>query len=140
MSPTQSHAVPQGRETVPSRPTSLREGDVGLTAETGPQDANGRVAAGTAEQLLRVALLTKLAIDLDDPALARRAASPAARHARLLAGLTWPKPDSDEVRAVNRTGRTLEQLLAELYPASARLDAEPHVWVAREVSRPGGER
>lgn len=52
---------------------------------------------GTAGELLRAALLCKLALDLDDPRLARRAAREAAASARLLAGLNLhpAEPDGD---------------------------------------------
>ena len=43
-------------------------------------------------ELLRTAALAKLATDLRDPALARRAAREAVTHARLLAGLDYPAP------------------------------------------------
>ncbi len=73
---------------------------MGLTAETGAQDAAPAATRRLAQELLRTALLARLAVDLDDPTLARWAASAATRHARLLAGLTWPTPDSDEVRGL----------------------------------------
>jgi hypothetical protein len=54
------------------------------------------VAAEAAKELLRTALLAKLACDLEDPALARRAAREASRHARLLSGLDFPAYDTGD--------------------------------------------
>lgn len=48
------------------------------------------LALSTAQELLRTALLSKLAVDLEDPVLARRAARCAAESARLLSGLDFP--------------------------------------------------
>ncbi len=47
-------------------------------------------------KLLRTALLAKLAVDLEDPALARRAARYAQTSAHLLAGLDFPPHDDRE--------------------------------------------
>ncbi len=49
----------------------------------GPVTADPHDAA---DELVRTALLARLALDLDDQPLARRAALEAASHARLLAG------------------------------------------------------
>ncbi len=90
MSPTESHGTPVP---VPPVPSLYRgrgwDSALGVAAEV-------RVRAGVAAQeLLRTALLARLAVDLDDPALARRAATAAVRHARLLAGLSWPTARAD---------------------------------------------
>lgn len=47
------------------------------------------VASVCAHELLRTALLAKLAVDLQDPRLARRAAREALAQARLLSGLDF---------------------------------------------------
>jgi hypothetical protein len=57
------------------------------------------LVSDTAHELLRTALLAKLACDLGDPALARRAARYAQSAAKLLAGLdlpTYVEEDDDE--------------------------------------------
>lgn len=76
--------------------------------------------------LVRTALVAKLAVDLDDGALSRRAATEAAGHARLLAGLELPAADDDPAphAAVVQPGATLEELLRLAYPAAPRLDAD----------------
>lgn len=63
------------------------------------REALRHTVAGTARELLRTALLVKLAVDLADPVLARRAARQAAGHARLLSGLSVPpyaEPGDDD--------------------------------------------
>ena len=50
------------------------------------------LAEKTSTELLRLSLLAKLAVDLGDPVLARRAARHAVTSARLLAGLDWQAP------------------------------------------------
>jgi hypothetical protein len=57
------------------------------------------LVSDTAHELLRTALLAKLAVDLGDPQLARRAARYAQSSAKLLAGLdlpTYVEDDDDE--------------------------------------------
>ncbi len=54
-----------------------------------PDCSDGPVTAGphdAADELVRTALLARLAVDLGDQPLARRVALEAAAHARLLAG------------------------------------------------------
>lgn len=61
-------------------------------------------------------LVAKLAVDLDDPTLARRAATEAAEHARQLAGLDLPAPEDDDTHASDMHGLTVGRLLRRLYP------------------------
>lgn len=75
-----------------------------------------------AEQLVRTALLAKLAVDLDDGPLARRAAREAGQVARSLAGRAWPAGDPEGAAAFHcgpRVGRLpdLEQVLVRRFPA-----------------------
>ncbi len=58
--------------------------------EAPPSRPSIALATTTAADLLRTALLAKLAVDLEDPALARRAARYAQTAAHLLAGLDFP--------------------------------------------------
>ena len=68
-----------------------------------------------AADLLGAALLAKLAVDLEDPVLARQAASQAGAAARWLQGLDFPA--SGALRAeVLEPGVTVEVLLRRLYP------------------------
>lgn len=76
-------------------------------------------------ELVRTALIAKLAVDLNDGELSRRAATEAAGHARLLAGLLLPAPEDDERTphaAVVQPGSTLEELLRLAYPSASHLD------------------
>lgn len=69
-------------------------------------------ATTAAAELLRVSLLAKLAVDLEDPVLARRAARKAQAPARLLAGLDFAAyvgEDQDD-DALPEVGDLLEQL------------------------------
>jgi hypothetical protein len=101
--------------TCPVLPPPYRE-DRSVSAPGGP-------AAAAAEELLRTALIAKLAVDLDDPALARRAANEAAGHARLLVDLDLPVVLDVDVHAdVIAPGSTLDELLRLAYPAASRLD------------------
>jgi len=107
--------------TCPVLPPPYRE-DRSDSAPSGQADA----AAAAAFDLLRTALLAKLAVDLDDPVLSRRAATEAAGHARLLAGLDYPPAvDDDAVHAEVVDGQPLEVLLRRLYPPAVVLDDEP---------------
>lgn len=72
------------------------------------------LAAEAAQELLRTALLAKLAVDLQDPVLARRAARKALAQARLLAGLDFPAAVDDATPVP-----TLDEVLARRYPAVA---------------------
>lgn len=72
-----------------------------------------------ATELLRTALLAKLAVDLQDPALARRAAREALTHARLLAGLDFPPDEEDALHCGPRLP-TVEELLGRVYPEPPR--------------------
>lgn len=88
---------------------------------TAPLDPQTDVAL----DLVRCSLIVKLAVDLEDPALVRRAAGQAAGAARLLAGLDLPDdPDPDVHASVAEPGTTVAELLARLYPA-ARAPEEP---------------
>jgi hypothetical protein len=62
---------------------------------TSQEDA-ATLAVSTAFELVRTALLAKLAVDLGDPMLARRAARYAQSAAHLLAGLDFPPYDDRE--------------------------------------------
>lgn len=74
------------------------------------------LAAVEATELLRTALLAKLAVDLEDPVLARRAARQSLAHARLLSGLEFPPHvDTDEGGA---RMPELDDLLTRRYPAA----------------------
>lgn len=66
---------------------SVRSGGFRPRTRTPDTDRAARTVAQAATELVRTALLCKLALDLDDPSLARRAARQSAQHARLLAGL-----------------------------------------------------
>lgn len=77
--------------------------------------SSASLAKRTAADLLRLALLARLATQLDDPRLARRAARDAQAAAHLLAGLDWPArpglddgPDDDP--ALPSVGVLLEQV------------------------------
>lgn len=75
-------------------------------------------AEGVARELLRTALLCKLAIDIGDPVLAGRAARRAATSARLLGGMDLPAyvdPDDDLPE--------VDDLLVAKYPASTDQDS-----------------
>lgn len=74
------------------------------------------LAATAARNLLKVSLLAKLAVDLQDPALARRAAREAQTHARLLAGLDFPPDEAAEVHCGPRLPDP-DVLLVRRYPA-----------------------
>jgi hypothetical protein len=58
------------------------------------------LAASTAFELVRTALVAKLAVDLGDPVLARRAARYAQSSARLLGGLDFPAEVDEPQRDV----------------------------------------
>lgn len=77
------------------------------------------LAGACALELLRLALLAKLAVDLQDPALAHRAAREAMAQAGLLHALDFPsyvdEADDDEDLP------ELDELLVAAYPP-----AEPH--------------
>ncbi len=65
---------------------------------TGVQGTGLAAAASSVGELLRAALVAKLAVDLEDPVLARRAARLAAGHAQVLSRLDFPahsKEDDD---------------------------------------------
>lgn len=76
------------------------------------------LATTAAWQLLRTALLAKLAVDLEDPALARRAAREALTHARLLSGLDFPPGVEDDVHCGPRPLPTVGDLLERIHPPS----------------------
>ncbi len=70
------------------------------TQARGHRSSSLTLASSTAAELLRTALLAKLAVDLEDPALARRAARYARSSAHLLSSLDFPphtdQPDDDD--------------------------------------------
>jgi hypothetical protein len=78
-------------------------------------------AADTAHALLRAALVGKLAVDLGDPALSRRAAQQARASAQHLAGLDFP--DTRDWAGDDEPA-TVDQLLAELHPRQAEAEHE----------------
>lgn len=95
-------------------------------------------AHGAAEELLRTALLAKLAVDLQDPVLARRAARRAVLSGRLLSGLDFPALVSlDEEDSDLPDVQDLLDLLDVLHPersaescgagGDSRQDASQHV-------------
>jgi hypothetical protein len=74
------------------------------------------VPTDVAHDLVRCSLLAHLAAGLGDPDLCRRAASEAAGHARMLAGL-HVHPEEDGYRArVLEAGLTLDELFVLAYP------------------------
>lgn len=81
-------------------------------------------AHAAAADLLRTALTAKLAVNVGDPVLSRRASLQAAGHARLLAGL-----DVEARAAVVEPSASLAELLAFAYPAASvlELDVPPAV-------------
>lgn len=92
-------------------------------------------AHGAAEELLRTALLAKLAVDLQDPVLARRAARRAVLSGRLLSGLDFPAfvsldeedsdlPDVQDLLDVLHPERSAEPCGAG---GDSRQDAAQHV-------------
>ncbi len=84
--------------------------------------------------LLRTALLAKLAVDLQDPALARRAARDALAHARMLSGLGFP-PDPEDGSHCGLQPVDLGALLARLYPSGLSCAAD----VGREPDEDAGD-
>ncbi len=72
------------------------------------------LATLTAAELLRTALLAKLAVDLEDPALVRRAAGYAESSAHLLAGLTFPtyvdREEDDEDQSLPSLDEFLDRM------------------------------
>ena len=89
-----------------------------MTTDMAP--AQRHPAEGVAHELLRTALLAKLAVDLGDPALARRAARRAAGSARLLSGMDLPvsvDPDEDLPE--------VDDLLVAKYPPSPADQEQP---------------
>jgi ATP phosphoribosyltransferase regulatory subunit HisZ len=77
-------------------------------------------AADTAHALLRAALVGKLAVDLGDPGLSRRAAQQARASAQHLAGLDFP----DTRDWTEDEPATVDQLLAELHPRQTEHEAD----------------
>jgi hypothetical protein len=77
-------------------------------------------AADTAHALLRAALVGKLAVDLGDPHLSRRAAQQARASAQHLAGLDFP----DTRDWTEDEPATVEELLAEIHPRQAEAEHE----------------
>ena len=101
---------------MPTRP------GIGMTADC-YEAAQGHPAAAAAHELLRTALLAKLAVDVGDPALARRAARRAASSARLLSGMHLPAyvdPDEDLDDDLPKLG---DLLVAKYPPSPADQDA-----------------
>lgn len=91
------------------RPPSPRRG----TADNGQDNPAYYRASEVAAELLRTALLAKLAVDIEDPVLARRAARYATASARLLSGLDFPPhsdDDDDHAGGLPEVGDLLEQL------------------------------
>lgn len=80
------------------------------------------LAALGANGLLRTALLAKLAVDLEDPVLARRAAREALAHARLLSGLDFPPDAEGDVHCGPRPLPAVEDLLLLVHPPVVRHD------------------
>jgi hypothetical protein len=100
----------RGADTVGHTPTKIKEPTVSRTQSTRPADL--------AQELIRLALLARLALELGDPDLARRAARYAVPVVRLLAGLDdgthlGPLPEVDD-------------LLAQLRPAPIDDPEGPH--------------
>ncbi len=83
------------------------------TTDTG---GHSDLVSDTAQELLRTALLAKLAVDLGDPALARRAARYAQSSAQLLAGLDIPTHVDDEELP------KVDDLLAQRMPSRAEVE------------------
>lgn len=82
-------------------------------------EADGLAAelVATAEELLRVALIAKLSVDLDDPHLARRAARDASTASARLLTLRWPPPAADETSAYSdERPLSLERILHRVCP------------------------
>lgn len=80
------------------------------------------LAAETANELLRTALLAELAVDLGDPRLARRAARHSASNARLLAGLDLPRhEDDDDDPDEDVALPEVDDLLSVLYPPTGEV-------------------
>jgi ATP phosphoribosyltransferase regulatory subunit HisZ len=78
-------------------------------------------AAASAHALLRAALVGKLAVDLGDPGLSRRAAQQARASAHHLAGLDFP--DTRDWTGDDEPP-TVDQLLAELHPRQTELEPD----------------
>lgn len=73
-------------------------------------------ATSAAADLLRTSLVARLAVDLEDPQLARRAAREAGTHARLLRGMDFPPyrgedplPELDDLLERMPSRRDLEE-------------------------------
>jgi hypothetical protein len=96
----------------------------GWTDRTPGQDGEGADcrllhAQSVAFELVRTALVAKLAVDLGDPVLARRAARYAQSSARLVAGLDFPAHvESDDDQALPEVDDLLERMpsRAEVQP------------------------
>jgi hypothetical protein len=84
------------------------------------------VAVDAAEELLRTALLCKLAVDLQDPVLARRAARAAAGPARLLSGLDFASyVELDDGWDGGGGLPEVQDLLEALHPGLSAAESEP---------------
>lgn len=80
-------------------------------------------AADVALAMVQSSLICRLALQLDDAPLARRAAREAGSHARLLAGRMLPTAGELELHAaVLDPGATLDDLLRLAYPAVGQHD------------------
>ena len=75
------------------------------------------VAGSTATDLLRFAMVAKLATDLGDPVLARRAARYAVSSAHLLAGLDWQPEAQEDEDDDTAPLPAVDELLEQLRPA-----------------------
>ncbi len=89
---------------------AARTGEQGACSS--PHDADD-LAYSTAFELVRTALVAKMAVDLGAPVLARRTARYAQSSVRLLAGLdisAHPDEDDDEDRALPEVEDLLERM------------------------------
>ncbi len=84
-----------------------------MSASHWPGAAPG-LASATAAELVRTALLAKLAVDLGDPPLARRAARYAQSSAHQLAGLNFPAHVDNGDEGDDQALPEVEDLLARM--------------------------